>query len=115
MGLLAYKLDILCDWKIHSVFSITQIKPAPPPADDPFSHPQPKNPPYVFVANDMNFFQSFKIDHLLNKRTIKKGKGQAIEYRVCWISYGPKYDRWYNIKDLNNAADIVCKYEECLF
>lgn len=35
---LVYKLDILGNWKIYSVFSITQLKPAPSPNEDLYSH-----------------------------------------------------------------------------
>lgn len=49
----------------------------------------------------------FEIDRLLNKRTIRKGRGLVIEYLVYWTGYGPEWDRWYNIKDFDNAAELV--------
>lgn len=82
VGRLAYKLDVPPDWRIHSVFSVAQLEPAPLPAKDPFGRPFPSNPFPVFVEGDTDKVKSFEIERLLNKRQIRKGKGQAIEYLV---------------------------------
>ena len=50
-------------------------------------------PPAVFVEGDTDADKSFEVDCLLNKQTVKKGRGRAIEYLVCWTGYGPKWDR----------------------
>ena len=79
---LAYKLDVPNDWRIHPVFSVAQIEPAPDLSKDPFYRPRPQQPPSVFVEGDTDHHKSFEIDRLLNKRTVRKGKGLAIEYLV---------------------------------
>ena len=71
-------------------------------------------PPAMFVDDDTDASKSFEVERLLHKRTVKKGKGRAVEYLVRWTGYGPEWDRWYNIKDLDNAADLVHDYEEAL-
>ncbi len=71
-------------------------------------------PPAMFVDGDTDAAKSFEVDCLLNKWIVKKGKGRAIEYLICWTGYNPEWDRWYNIKDLNNVADLVHDYEEAL-
>ena len=114
VGRLAYKLDVPLDWKVHPVFSMAQLEPAPSPDDDPFHRPRSHMPPAVFVDGDIDAVKSFKVDRLLNKRIVKKGKGRTIEYLVRWTGYGPEWDRLYNIKDLDNAADLVRDYEEVL-
>lgn len=111
---LAYKLDVPQDWRIYPVFSIAQLEPAPSPAEDSFGRLRPKHPPPVFVEGDTDAVKSFEIDRLLNKRTVKKGRGHAVEYLVRWTGYGPKWNRWYNIKDLDNATKLVCNYEEAI-
>ena len=114
VGRLAYKLDVPQDWRIYPVFSIAQLEPAPSPAEDPFGHLRPEHPPPVFVEGDTDAVKSFEIDRLLNKRTVKKGRGHAVEYLVRWTGYGPEWDRWYNIKDLDNATKLVRNYEEAI-
>ena len=69
-------------------------------------------PPAVFIDGDTNASKSFEVERLLNKQTVKKGKGRAVEYLVCKTGYGPEWDRWYNIKNLDNAADLVHDYKE---
>lgn len=69
-------------------------------------------PPAVFIDGDTDAAKSFEVDRLLNKRVVKKGKGRAVEYLVCSIGYGLEWDRWYNIKDFDNAADLIRNYEK---
>ena len=114
IGQLTYKLKLPNDWRIHPVFSVAQLEPAPDPSKDPFHQPRPQQPPSVFVEGDSDKHKSFEIDRLLNKRTVRKGRGLAVEYLVRWTGYGPEWDRWYNIKDLDNTANLVRDYEEAL-
>lgn len=107
---LAYCLDVLEDWRVYPVFTIAQLKPAPL-SPDPFDRPRPDHPPLVFVEGDTESSKSYFIDRILNKRTIRKGQGMATEYLIKWKGYGPEYDRWYNIKDLDDAAELVKEYE----
>lgn len=83
VGRLAYKLNVPPNWQIHPVFSVAQLEPTPLPAKDPFERPFSSNSLPVFVEGDTNRMKSFKIERLLNKCHVKKGKGQAIEYLVC--------------------------------
>lgn len=82
VGRLAYKLDILEDWRIHPVFLVAQLKPAPPPALDPFSRPILSEPLPVFVEGDIDILKSFKVEKLLNKQLVKKRKGHNVKYLV---------------------------------
>lgn len=80
---LAYRLNVPSNWRIHLVFSVAQLKLAPPLAKDPFGRPFLSNPPFVFVKGNTDKMKSFEIERLLNKRQIKKKIGQAIKYLVC--------------------------------
>lgn len=64
---LAYRLDIPPDWRIHPVFSVAQLEPAPPPAEDPFRKSFPSNTPSVFIESNIDNVKSFEIEKLLNK------------------------------------------------
>ena len=114
IGRLAYKLEVPNDWRIHPVFSVAQLEPAPALSEDPFHRPRPQQPPFVFVEGDTDRQKSFEVDRLLNRRTVKKSKGLAIKYLVRWTGYGPEWDRWYNVKDFDNPADLVRAYEKGL-
>lgn len=84
VGQLAYKLDIPSDWRIYPVNSVAQLKPASDPAEDPFQHFRPQYLPLVFAEGDTDRHKSFKIDRLLDKWTIRKSRGLAVEYLVRW-------------------------------
>ena len=79
---------------------------------DLFERLRPDHPPSVFVEGDIDTLKSYEVERLLNKRTMRKGRGLATEYLVRWKGYGPAFDRWYNIKDLENSADLVKEYEK---
>ena len=107
VGQLVYKLDVPLNWRVHLVFSVAQLETASSSTNDLFHYPRPHMPSAVFVDDDTDATKSFKIDRLFNKQTIKKGRGRAIEYLVYWTGYGLEWDRWYNIKDLDNATNLV--------
>lgn len=69
----------------------------------------------MYVDSNTNNWKSFEIEKFLNKkRQVKKGRGRALEYLVRWKSYSPKWDRWYNIKELDNAAAFIDDYKASL-
>ena len=114
VGRLAYKLKVPSDWRIHPVFSVAQLELVLDLSKDPFRRPRPHQPPSVFVEGDTDKHKFFEIDWLLNKCAVRKDKGLAIEYLVRWTGYGLEWDRWYDVKNLDNAPDLVCNYEEFL-
>lgn len=111
---LVYKLKIPNDWIIYLIFLIAQLEPAFELFDNLFWCFHLHHPPAVFVKSDTNCFKSFEINCLLNKRTMKWGKSLTVEYLICWAGYKPEWDMWYNVKNLNNIAKLVCKYKESL-
>lgn len=93
------------------MFTIAQLEPAPPPDADPFGRPQPDEPDSVFVEGDTDDFESFEVERVINKRIINKGRGVSTQYLVRWKGYGPQYDQWISIKQLDDATDLVNEYE----
>lgn len=88
IGCLAYKLKVPSNWKIYPVFFVAQLEPALAPSEDPFRRPRPQQSPSVFMEGDINRHKLFEIDRFLNKCTVRKDKGLAIKYLVCWTGYG---------------------------
>lgn len=71
---------------------MAQLEPWPS-TPDPFSRPVPEHPDSVYVEGDTDEFKSWVVESLLNKRTIRRGKGLSIEYLVRWRGYGPEFDQ----------------------
>lgn len=113
IGNLAYRLNLPAHWKIHPVVSIQQLEPAPD-EPDPYNRVPYDNPPSVYVEGDTENDKSYEIERLLNKRVIKRGRGESTQYLVRWKGYGPEDDRWYPISSLGNAADLIADYERSL-
>ena len=92
VGRLAYRLDIPPHWKIHIVFTIAMLEPSLAPGSDPYQWPIPEQPEAVHADSE-----EYKVEKLLDKRIIKKGRGHSIQYLVRWLGYGPEHDQWYRI------------------
>ena len=88
------------------------MEPYLAPTADFFDKPRPTYPPPVYIDSDIFKIQSFKIERILNKRIIKKGYNKATEYFIRWKEYSPEHDKYYNIKDLNNANKLVDDYKK---
>ena len=88
VGRLAYRLDVPEDWRVHPVFTVAQLEPAPAPEADPFNRPRSDHPDSFFVEGDTETWKSSDIERLLNKRITRKGRGLATEYLVQWKGYG---------------------------
>jgi hypothetical protein len=104
IGRLAYRLDIPDHWKIHNVFSIAHLEPSSPPGSDKYARPVPDHPSAIDTDKDL-----FEVDRLLDKRTCKKGRGFMTEYLVRWSGYGPEFDQWVNVKQLE-CDELVDEY-----
>ncbi len=106
---LAYRLNILFNWKIHSIFSIAQLESAFDLAINFYERSR-----LMHSSSISDFKNEYEIERLLNKRTIKREQEYFTEYLMRWLSYDSEFDRWYNIKDLSNAKDLVSDYEKKL-
>lgn len=111
---LVYKLKISINWKIHFVFFIAQLKSSNSFDSNFYDRFKSTNFSFVFVESDTDQLKFYEIDRLLNKRTIKKEKKRSIEYLMRWKKYDSKWNRWYNIKNLEDADDLIKKYDQAL-
>lgn len=108
---LAYKFDISTDRKIHSVFLVAQLELVPSFTNVLFKQLYPTKTPTIFINGDIDIFQTFEIKCPLNRQIVRHKKGQLIKDLVCWTDYGPEWDHWYNINNLNNTINLVNDYK----
>ncbi|SLM37280.1 reverse partial [Lasallia pustulata] len=76
IGLLAYRLDIPVNWKIHRVISVAQLEPAPKGSDPYKREDQPSDPPAVEEFNSE--WHDYEVEKLVGRRYRKLGKGKKI-------------------------------------
>jgi hypothetical protein len=107
---LIYRLNISFDWKIHSVFFVTQLKSVSDSAKNSFNRSRSTHSSSMINSQDQ-----YEIKRLLNKRIIKRKQKYFIEYLIRWLKYESKWDRWYNVKNLLNVKDLITDYEKKLF
>ena len=111
VGRLAYRLEFPPTMsRLHPVISIAHLEPATDPTKDPFERPRPQldHPLPVTVDGE----EEFEIEKLLRKRQVRRGRSNQTEYLVKWVGWGPEYNVWYNVRDLDNAADSIRKFKE---
>ena len=92
---LVYEFKLFSHWKIYPVFTIIIFKPGLVIKNDSYNRLKSDYPDSVFVDGDTEFLKSFKINKIIDKRVIYKGRirKKIIEYLVRWIEYGLKEDR----------------------
>jgi hypothetical protein len=106
---LIYRLNISSDWKIHFVFFVTQLKFASNSAND--SYHRSRSTHSSSMTNTQN---EYEIERILNKRTVKRDQEYFTKFLVRWQDYEFEYDRWYNVKNLQNAKNLISDYEKKL-
>ena len=106
VGKLAYKLELPPNMRIHPVISVAHLEPATVPADDPWLRRRPTPPPVMVDGQE-----EWVIEKLLERRRIRRGRGFATQYLVRWMGFGPEHDTWYNLRDLDNARELVDDFD----
>ena len=112
VGRLAYKLDVPPNWNIHPVISIAHLEPASRQCDDPYDRPRPDHPEPVHVEGDTETMKSWELEAILSRRTTIRREEQIIQYLVRWKGYGPEWDTWMDLDELENAKELVKEFEE---
>jgi len=110
---LVYKLDISSHWCVHSVFTVTQLKLCSSLKNDFFNYSHSEESSTVFVKENTESWKFFKLKRLLNQWIIRQEQGQPItQYLAHWKRYGPEYDMWLSLKNLENVINLVKKYDK---
>jgi hypothetical protein len=85
---LIYRLNISSDWKIYSVFFVTQLKSVFDSAKNSFNRSKSSH------SSSMTDTQNqYEIERLINKRVIRRDHDYFIEYLIRWLRYEFEYDR----------------------
>ena len=108
---LVYKLEIFDHWRVHSIFTIAQLKSCSTSDNDSYRRLKSNQLDFVFVKDDIETYKFFELDKLFNKRIIKKDKDVATQYLARWKDYDSQFDKWINIKNLNNVKNLIDQYE----
>ena len=107
IGRLAYRLRLPSVMKIHDVVSIAHLESATDPAKDPY---QRRRPPMSAVVIDGE--DEYEVEKLLQKRSIRRGRGWSTQYLVRWLGYGPEDDTWETESELRrNASEMIDTFE----
>ncbi len=105
VGELAYKLKLPPTMRIHPVVSISQLEPAPQGKDPYERSVDIELPP---VTNEDDDAPSYKIERLMNKWVTR----ERTQYLVKWKGYHHGHDAWYDLDDLQEASELVKKYNQ---
>ena len=108
---LTYRLNISSNWSIHSIFSVAQLKRCSSSSADSFKRFRSNHSDFVFVNDDTANVKFFELSRIINKRMIKK---RNVEYLVEWKNYESKHDVWRSLSKLENAMNLVKKYESIM-
>ena len=56
----------------------------------------------------------YEVDRILDKRIIRKGRGFSTQYRIHWKGWGPEHNQWYSVRDLQDCAELIEEYKQCM-
>jgi hypothetical protein len=104
---LTYRLNISFDWKIHSVFLIAQFESISNSAKNLYTRFRSTHSSSV-----IDFQDEYEIEKLLNKRIVKREHEFFTKYLIRWQEYESEFDKWYNVKNLENAKNLIANYKK---
>ena len=104
---LVYKLNIFANWRVHSVFSIAQLKFIESFNADSFQR-NAASFDSIFVEKDTNDVKFYEVEKIVMKRANKK---RDLKYLVRWLNYDSEHDQWRNKSELKNVMNLVNDYE----
>ena len=100
LGTQAYKLELPENWKIHSVFHVSLLKPYVRKEGE---NPLNDNPPEL-----INNVEEWSVEAILDE---KGAKGKRY-YLVKWEGYSDNFNSWEPSEHLKNAPDLVQSFKE---
>jgi hypothetical protein len=96
VGPVAARLQLPAQWRIHSVFHVSLLKP--------YQADGTRTPPPPALYED--HAPVWKVQALLAERTVKRGKRSHVQYLVRWEGFLPAEDTWEPHKNILDPALI---------
>ena len=107
---LAYKLNISSTWKIWSIIFIAQLESSSTSTSNSFKRTSTSS---SFVSmkdeSDSNIVRSYEIEKIVVKRNNRR---KNHEYLIKWLKYEPQNDFWRSLSKLQNALNLVKKFDD---
>jgi hypothetical protein len=92
-----YRLHLPDSLKIHPVFHVSLLQPWHTDAE--FPDHKDAAPPGPVVQED----DQYLVNQLLDKRRVRYGNKEIIQYLVRWEGYGPQDDTWVAASDIEDS------------
>ena len=100
IGKVNYELALPAQWKVHPVFHATLLRP--------YKETEQHGPNYIPPTPDiLNEEEQYEVERIINHRH----RGRGMQYLVRWKGYTPMDDSWEPEGNLNNAPDILKRYQ----
>jgi hypothetical protein len=104
-----YRLELPPHYTIHDVISIAHLEPAPCPGGEPYQRETP-------IEDLMPVYRSgqeeWELDALVKMRITGRASSKTVEYLGRWKGYGPEWDTWLKLSELDNAKGLVKAFED---
>ena len=107
---LAYKLSLSKEWRIHSIFSVAQLKLAHAFSSDLFKRIS-SSFDSIFVEDDTNTVKFFEIEKIITTKTTAKRK----EFLIRWLEWGFEHDFWRKLLEMRNVLNLINDFEQTNF
>lgn len=107
---LVYRLDLSSYWRVHSIFTIAQLKSSSSSKFDSYNRERFNHSTFVFVEDDFKRVKLYEIERLINKREIARDD----EYLLRWKEYDLEWNEWRNLSKLENVMNLIKKYESIM-
>ena len=102
----AAKLDLPSSMKIHPVFHIALLKKLTLRPND-WKQPDEVPPPPITIKDH----EEYEVEKILDKRILKRGRGQSIQYFVLWKGYPMSDATWEPLSHLDHCKGLIEDYE----
>jgi hypothetical protein len=100
IGKVNYELALPAQWKVHPVFHATLLRP--------YKETEQHGPNYIPPTPDiLNEEEQYEVEQIINHRH----RGRGMQYLVRWKGYTPMDNSWEPEGNLNNAPDILKRYQ----